>query len=76
MHLASAVPAFSFLLVMLVLILTGTAWFTAMHPGFIWRITLGARYGKPASWQAMLALRIGGILVGAAGLAFLFLSDT
>lgn len=72
---ASAASAISFLIVMAVLILTGTAWFTALHPGFVWRIFLGSRCGRKAPRQAMLALRIAGLVVGALGLAFLFLSD-
>ncbi len=75
MQLASAAPAISFLLVMPILILTGTAWFTALHPAFIWRMMQGGRYREPSSPHAFLALRVGGVLIGAAGLAYLFLSD-
>jgi len=72
---ASYAPAISFLLVLLVLLVSGTALFAALHPHFVWRVFLGTRFGREAPRYVMLALRIGGILVGAAGVAFLLLSD-
>lgn len=74
MPIAPAATWNTFLLVLLLVVSTGTAWFTALHPGFVWRVMQGNAVSEEGNPFIRL-LRRGGILFGAAGLLLLFLSD-
>lgn len=64
----------SFLLILLLVVTTGTAWFAAIHPGFIRSVLQGDVPDDPACGNSR-ALRIGGILFGAAGFLLLVIPD-
>lgn len=75
MEVPPAAPLISFLLAMFLIVCTGTAWFIALHPRFIWRIIQGGNIGEdpPSAYYRML--RLGGIMFGAIGLFLLFMAD-
>ncbi|MBW5448332.1 hypothetical protein GE107_20015 [Cohnella sp. CFH 77786] len=75
MDMAPVAPLVSFMLMMLVVVATGTAWFVALHPRFIWRMLHGSGVSgdPPASYSQMI--RLGGLIFGAAGMDLLLASD-
>lgn len=75
MKMAPAAPLLSFLLMMLVIVSTGTAWFVALHPRFVWRMFRGSRAEEMPSAADYRMLRLGGIGVGIVGMALILLTD-
>jgi hypothetical protein len=76
MDFSSAIPFISMMLLMFLVVWTGTAWFIALHPSFVWRMirrTDQSAESPPAFDQR--ALRFGAVWYGAVGLALILLSD-
>jgi hypothetical protein len=65
----------SFLLAMLLVATSGTAWFTALHPGFVWRVLQGGGHADEAYPAFRRAIRACGVLLGAAGWLLLELPE-
>lgn len=70
-----ATQLLSFALLMLLVVSTGTAWFVAMHPQFIWRLIQGESAGGDPPAAHHRALRFAGVMCGAAGLLMLLVGD-
>jgi hypothetical protein len=75
MELPPAAPLISFLIAMFLVVWTGTAWFIALHPRFIWRMLRGGDLPEHGPAESFRMLRLGGICLGSAGLLLLFLAD-
>ncbi|WP_276353925.1 hypothetical protein [Cohnella caldifontis] len=75
MPVTAAPSPVSFLLALLLVVTTGTAWFTALHPGFLWRVLQGGSLSEDAFPAYCRAIRVGGVLFGAAGLLLLELQE-
>jgi hypothetical protein len=76
MDFSSAISLISTMLLMFLVVWTGTAWFIAFHPKFVWRMiqrTDGSADAPQAFDQR--ALRVGAVWYGAVGLALILLSD-
>lgn len=75
MGLPSVIPLLSMMLLMFLVVWTGTAWFIALHPSFVWRIIHRSDGANAAPSFDPRALRLGAVCYGAAGLALIILSD-
>lgn len=74
MDMAAAAPLISFMLAMLLIVSTGTAWFAALHPRFIGKFIHGDE--DPEETAALyLSIRLGGMALGLIGVFLLFMGD-
>jgi hypothetical protein len=76
MNMTTENPLLSFFEILLLVAGTGTAWFIALHPRFIWEILHGggAEDGN-GEGEGFALVRTAGMLAGALGLWLLFLPD-
>ncbi|WP_123041883.1 hypothetical protein [Cohnella candidum] len=75
MDMAAAAPLISFMLAMLLIVSTGTAWFAALHPRFIGRFIQGNEDSNETDAGLYLSIRLGGMALGLIGVFLLFLGD-
>ncbi|TJY42737.1 hypothetical protein E5161_07805 [Cohnella pontilimi] len=75
MEWASVIPLLSIMLLMFLVVWTGTAWFIALHPKFVWSIIRRTDAGDAAPAFDQRALRRGALFYGAVGLVLILLSD-
>jgi|GEM_PF-2177271 len=75
---AAYAPPISLLLLMMLVVLAGTAWFAALHPRFIRRMMLGEA-ADAADRECAVAefqrIRWSGLAVGSAALLLLMMTD-
>lgn len=70
------VPPVSLLLLMTLVVLAGTAWFAALHPGFVRRMIQGEEDVRDAAASAEhQRIRRSGLVVGMAAILLLLLTD-
>lgn len=73
---AAYAPPISLLLLMMLVVLAGTAWFAALHPRFVWRMIQGdAADREYAAASEFQRIRLSGLAVGMAALLLLLLTD-
>jgi len=75
MGLAASEPLFTLMLLMMLVVLAGTALFAALHPRFFRRMIQGETADGKYAWTEFRRIRWGGLVIGAIVLMLLLLMD-
>jgi hypothetical protein len=74
MVMAAVWPQMSMLLLILLVAITGTAWFAVLHPDFVWRVFRSRLHAEEMPGRSGLLIRSAAAAFGIAGvMALLFL---